>query len=151
MFTHIMVTLDGGRQSELILPYAVTLATRMHTLVTLIRVVNTVDTIRVSNGERGSAGGRLGSREAQQRQAEKDATLYLERQAQNLRAMSVDPAIIVRSGDPSSEIVAAAASCGADTICMTTRSRRGLDRLMLGSVAERVLHTSKVPVVLLRA
>jgi nucleotide-binding universal stress UspA family protein len=33
---------------------------------------------------------------------------------------------------------------------MATHSRRGLDRLMMGSVAERVVHGSPAPVLLLR-
>jgi nucleotide-binding universal stress UspA family protein len=39
----------------------------------------------------------------------------------------------------------------ADVIVMGTHGRRGLNRLLLGSDAERVLHETKVPVLLVRA
>jgi nucleotide-binding universal stress UspA family protein len=34
---------------------------------------------------------------------------------------------------------------------MATHSRRGINRLMFGSVAEQVLHESSLPVLLIRA
>jgi nucleotide-binding universal stress UspA family protein len=39
----------------------------------------------------------------------------------------------------------------ADLIVMGTHGRRGLNRLILGSDAERVLHEASVPVLLIRA
>jgi nucleotide-binding universal stress UspA family protein len=57
-----------------------------------------------------------------------------------------DPA--VRAGDPAHEIVAEAADRGADLIAMATHGRSGLTRAFLGSVAERVVATSPVPVLL---
>ncbi|HBY95093.1 MAG TPA: hypothetical protein DEP84_14225 [Chloroflexi bacterium] len=56
----------------------------------------------------------------------------------------------VRFGDPADEIVSAAGEEGADLIAMTTHGRTGLRRLVLGSVAERVLHRVSVPVLLVR-
>jgi nucleotide-binding universal stress UspA family protein len=44
------------------------------------------------------------------------------------------------------EILAQAGRLGADLIVMGTHGRRGVDRLMLGSVAQKVLRTSVVPV-----
>jgi nucleotide-binding universal stress UspA family protein len=45
-------------------------------------------------------------------------------------------------------VVAKAASTGADLVVMSTRSRGGLGRALLGSVTARVVHDSPVPVVL---
>jgi nucleotide-binding universal stress UspA family protein len=45
-------------------------------------------------------------------------------------------------------IVQKARGIGADLVVMSTRSRGGLGRALLGSVAERVVHDSPVPVVL---
>lgn len=49
-------------------------------------------------------------------------------------------------GDPIDAIVQASRTCGADLLVMGTHGRTGLDRLMLGSVAESVLRTAACPV-----
>jgi nucleotide-binding universal stress UspA family protein len=53
---------------------------------------------------------------------------------------------ILVCGDPAHEIVAAATKGGADLIVMGTHGRRGLSRVLLGSVAEKVVRLSPVPV-----
>lgn len=50
-------------------------------------------------------------------------------------------------GNPSQEIVDYAAERDCDTVVMGTHGRGGIDRLLLGSVAERVVRSSSVPVV----
>lgn len=56
----------------------------------------------------------------------------------------------VRIGDPGSEIVRFAAEINADMIIMPSHGRTGLTRLLLGSVAERVLRLAECPVLVLR-
>lgn len=53
---------------------------------------------------------------------------------------------LVVSGDPQEAITKAATEVGADLIVMATHGRRGLAHAFLGSVAERVVRTSRVPV-----
>lgn len=50
-------------------------------------------------------------------------------------------------GVPSEEIVRMADELGADLIVMGTHGRTGLKHLLIGSVAERVVRGSKVPVI----
>ena len=59
--------------------------------------------------------------------------------------------IHVEEGDPARSIVASAETFGSDLIVMGTHGRRGWQRLMLGSVTERVLRTSLVPVLTVQA
>jgi len=54
-------------------------------------------------------------------------------------------------GEPATAILAHAAKVEADVIAMCTHGRSGLDRWLLGSVAEKVLSGSGVPVLLYRA
>ena len=56
----------------------------------------------------------------------------------------------VRIGDPGLEIVHLAKEVQADMIIMPSHGRSGLTRLLLGSVAERVLRLSECPVLVLR-
>jgi nucleotide-binding universal stress UspA family protein len=149
MFRRLLVTLDGSRGAEAVIPYAVELASRTSANLTLLRVVNTTVANQVKPSERGAIG-RPHSFEAAREQFEREALEYLEKQSQKVRHFGVDVDVLVRSGDPSVEILAAAREAVADTIAMATHSRRGIDRLMMGSVAERVVHGSNVPVLLLR-
>ncbi len=54
-------------------------------------------------------------------------------------------------GDARAVIEAVARKLGADLIVMGTHGRRGLKRLLLGSVAESVIRTAPCPVLLVRA
>lgn len=53
----------------------------------------------------------------------------------------------VTRGEPWERILAAASEIRADLVVMGTHGRRGLDRALFGSTAERVLRRSTVPVV----
>lgn len=56
----------------------------------------------------------------------------------------------VVDGSPSRKIVNYAAENDIDVIVMGTHGRSGVDRLLLGSVAERVVRSSTVPVLTIR-
>jgi nucleotide-binding universal stress UspA family protein len=53
---------------------------------------------------------------------------------------------VLREGNAQEEILSVASEIGADLIVIGTHGRRGLARALLGSVAENVIRTSKVPV-----
>jgi nucleotide-binding universal stress UspA family protein len=54
--------------------------------------------------------------------------------------------IQVVAGDPSEEILSYIAAHGIDLVVMGTHGRKGLDKVIFGSVAERVVKSSPVPV-----
>ena len=56
----------------------------------------------------------------------------------------------VVSGYPAEEILAQVQECNADLVVMGTHGRIGLDRILFGSVAEKVVKTSPVPVLTVR-
>jgi nucleotide-binding universal stress UspA family protein len=53
-------------------------------------------------------------------------------------------------GDPAAEIIKAAEDLQCDLIVMGTHGRTGIPRLLMGSVTERVLRASPVPIVAVR-
>jgi nucleotide-binding universal stress UspA family protein len=57
----------------------------------------------------------------------------------------------LEDGDPAGRVVDAALAARCDLIVMGTNGRGGLGRLLLGSVAERVLRTAPCPVVTVKA
>jgi nucleotide-binding universal stress UspA family protein len=58
--------------------------------------------------------------------------------------------LLVRSGDPADIIVKVANELMADIIVMATHGHKGFARLLLGSVAERVVREARPPVLTLR-
>ncbi|HEV2832218.1 MAG TPA: universal stress protein [Hanamia sp.] len=52
---------------------------------------------------------------------------------------------IIKDGDFGEGILEAAKEMKADIIVMGTHSRSGLDKILMGSVAEKVLHKSSIP------
>ena len=74
---------------------------------------------------------------------------------QQLTALQVaDPRVRVThelaEGHPAAEILRVAETTQADLIVMGTHGRRGLKRLMMGSVAERVVENASCPVLTLK-
>jgi nucleotide-binding universal stress UspA family protein len=57
---------------------------------------------------------------------------------------------VLRRGRPWEEILAAAVDVEADLIVIGTHGRRGVSRVVLGSVAEKVVRVSPVPVLTVR-
>lgn len=56
----------------------------------------------------------------------------------------------VELGSPAERIVTVAEETGADHVVVGSHGRSGVSRLLLGSVAERVVRTSPVPVTVIR-
>jgi nucleotide-binding universal stress UspA family protein len=92
------------------------------------------------------------------REESRDLDKALQRQAvDRLRALAnahvgqnVPVDLEVRLGRPAEEIVAAATESKCDAIVMSTRGLTGLDRYLIGSVADRVARLAPCPVVLVR-
>ena len=77
---------------------------------------------------------------------ERAAVARLEEATTQLKARFPAAKSVLRSGVPWEEVLGAATQLKADLIVMGTHGRRGLERALLGSVAERVVRLSRVPV-----
>lgn len=60
--------------------------------------------------------------------------------------MAGDPVIVVEVGEPDEVILHAAKEYNAELIIMGTRTHTGIGQVLLGSVANKVIHHAKVPV-----
>jgi nucleotide-binding universal stress UspA family protein len=74
----------------------------------------------------------------------------LETMAQRLRTQGYRVTTEVRAGRPADEIAQAAIEQGAQLIAMATHGKHGVNPVLLGSVAERLLQTAPVPLLLVR-
>lgn len=75
---------------------------------------------------------------------------YLEGVAQRLESAGYRVQCIIRFGQPAEEIIAYAEEAGCDLVAMSTHGRSGLGRWVYGSVADKVLRGSQIPILLIR-
>jgi nucleotide-binding universal stress UspA family protein len=66
--------------------------------------------------------------------------------ADTANAEGIDTVVSIREGAPGETITNYATDVDADTIVMGTNGRTGMDRLLMGSVAERVIQSTELPV-----
>jgi nucleotide-binding universal stress UspA family protein len=73
----------------------------------------------------------------------KAAQDYLDKSKQHLNDDTIET--IIKEGDFAKGILDAAAEMKADVIVMGSHGRRGLDKILMGSVVEQVLHKTDIP------
>src|SRR5512135_1834640 len=137
MFARILVPLDGSALAEAILPQVTELAALHGAEIILLRVA-LVHSFPGTN-----------QTEAQV-QAVQEAEAYLAGVLQRLDASGIKAQQVVRYGHAAEEIVDQAEAGSADLIAMSTHGRSGPRRWMLGSIAEKVLRATTVPILLVR-
>jgi nucleotide-binding universal stress UspA family protein len=74
----------------------------------------------------------------------------LERRARSARSEGLLARALLRTGPAASTIADTAREEGADLLVVGTHSRSGLDRLIVGSVAERVVRLAACPVLVIK-
>lgn len=143
---HVLVTLDGSPLAEGVLEPVGTLAKVFGPRLTLFRVVAP---LQVSADPAGPAV--LTQDPAAIQRAVEGAQAYLEHIAAPLRAagLAVETAAQVHSV-PAVAILDYAATHAVDTIAMATHGRGGWSRVALGSVADKVMRGTLMPVLLYR-
>ena len=142
MYKKMLVPLDGSELAEVVLPYAKELAGRLDLDLTLLHVCES------------------------QPESQFMCRAYLERAADIVRVQSrevqsktgapsekkaVEAQIHVVHGHPAEGILRYAEENKPDLILMATHGHSGIRRWALGSVADKVLRQSKIPVWLVRA
>ena len=72
---------------------------------------------------------------------------YLDKSKQHLRDEKIQT--VVKNGAIGETILKTATELKVDIIVMGTHSRRGLEKILVGSVAENVLHHSSIPLLII--
>lgn len=135
MFERILVPLDGSETAEAVLPHVRRILQRHSAEFVILRVAYDLSAkFHISTPS-----------------LTDEAQRYVRRIAFTFTNQGVPAKEAVRVGDAAEEILAAAAASGATMIAMSTHGRSGLDRFVFGSVAEKVLRASSVPVMMIRS
>ncbi|WP_281195409.1 universal stress protein [Halorubrum sp. F4] len=136
MYDDILLPVAPGSAANAAVPHARSLAERYGATV---HVVSAVDTL-----EHTLAGPRAG---AFAERVEAGAERRVETVVGELTDAGIDAVGSVIHGEPLAVIENAIEDTGADVVVMPTHTRTGLKRVLLGSVTEKVVRTSSVPVV----
>jgi len=147
MYKRILVAVDGSHTSEQALQEAVRLAREGDGSLHLVHVVDEV--ILESYSEYGSWEElREPMRSAGRAILEKSETLA------KAGGVKVDTKLLINDTlrERAADLIAQEAEAwGADLIVVGTHGRRGVNRLLVGSVAERIVRAATKPVLLIRA
>lgn len=136
MYDRILVPTDGSAEGEHALEYAIELARAHDAKIRAVYVVNAA-----SYGGLPMETAWDGINDALREEGE----TAVER-VRELAPADVTVETVVLEGSPSKVIVDEAAPENCDLVVMGTHGRGGIDRLLLGSVAERVVRRAPVPV-----
>lgn len=140
--THIVVALDGSRRSEAILEPVTALAQAVGARVTLVHIVST----RAVSGARISPLGPT-TLEAILGMADEYVASVAERVAPGLPEVATR---VLAHESSALGLTEAAHAVGADMIAIGTHGYGGLRRSVLGSVADKVLRSSPLPLLVQR-
>ena len=139
----MVVPVDGSEVSEAVLPVVASLAGPFDFTIDLLHAVEPLAPSALAEV--------VSQADAILRRRVAEAEAHLARLAAALEGRGLRVRAAVRLGPPADAIHGYAEPEGIGLIAMTTHGRSGLGRLVLGSVAERVLRAATVPVLLLKA
>ena len=147
MMRRILLPLDGSPTAERVLPEAVALAGTMSAEFTLVQAVPPVPVLGYDLGGYAAAGTDIALLE----RLKADARTYLERVKHWLDSRGFRADVRVAVGQlPAAAILDEAQACRCDLIALHTRGRTGLSRLLLGSVADKVVRGASCAVLVHR-
>jgi nucleotide-binding universal stress UspA family protein len=138
MYENILLPYDGSEGAAEVLRHAGEIAHRADATIRLLYVADTTrDSVTVVEGDTVDALARKGE-------------AVLEEAANTLDALGVRYDTDVVQGNPAPTIVDYAERYDQDLVVMPTRGREGISRYLIGSVSEKVVRLSSVPVLTVR-
>lgn len=141
MFETVVVATDGSASVGRAVAAAIDLADRFDAAVHALSVVDAREVESAPDSVREDV------RDALERKADDAVTDVAEKA--DAEGLSVTTA--VRTGRPAQTIPAYASEIEADAIAVGTRGRHGENRFLVGSVAQRVVEASSIPVLTVRS
>lgn len=139
-FTHVLFPTDLSEASLKAWPYAVAVAHRAQSRLTVLHVVPTFEPISVPSVPLAPPVHTI------QPPTPDEVRHEMQRALPDLPLHGVEVRYIPHAGDPVQVIADQAVSGSADLIVMGTHGRSGVERLLIGSVTERVLRQAPCPV-----
>ena len=146
MFQTVVVPLDGSAFGECALPLALTIARRAGAMMRLVRVAPPLEDVLFWAPLPGSA-----VEHEIQKELRSDAMAYLQEVGRRLgTAAPSRMGYSVPEGDAAESLRADISDSHADLVVMASRGRGALGRIWLGSVADELIRSLNIPVLIVR-
>jgi len=139
VYQHILVAVEHSKADEAILEHIMRLARLTRARLLLVHVAD------------GFAARHFEDLELRESEEIRDDRAYLQRRTDEFRAAGLDADSRLAMGDPATEIIKIAEQERVDLIAMSTHGHRFLSDIVHGTTVDKVRHTVRVPVLLLRA
>jgi nucleotide-binding universal stress UspA family protein len=135
----LIIPIDFQKHTDDLVDYALYIASKFDAAITFFHVVEQLDNY-------------AGFVHPSWEQYEKDMLIHAEERMRNLitdtKEKGVDCSGKVKIGDIVDSIITFTKECNGDAIVMGTHGRKGFEKILLGSVAERVIKKAPCPVML---
>ncbi len=142
MYKRILVPLDGSKLSEAVIPHVEIIAIGLNCEIILLHVIPMP--LPVFDPPTSPFDHNL------LRNQEKDATRYLKDLCAKIELDEARVTYLVREGGVAETILEVADTMQADLIAMSTHGRSGPSRWLMGSITDRILRHSPIPVLAIR-
>jgi len=139
VYQHILVAVEHSKADEAILDHIVRLARLTSARLLLVHVAD------------GFAARHFNDLQLRESEEMRDDRAYLDKRSEELRTAGLEVTSRLAMGDPATEIIRIASQEGVDLIAMSTHGHRFLSDVIHGTTVDKVRHTVRVPVLLLRA
>lgn len=143
MFQKVLVPLDGSKMAEKVLHTVRQIAQPSKTEIVLMRNVDQSAYALISDSP--VVANRLFD------SVQTETRKYLAQQKAVLERDGYGVHLEISRGDTAAAIIQVADDLNADLVAMTTHGRTGIGRMTLGSVADRVVRSAHLPILLVRA
>lgn len=127
MYERILVPLDGSELAEQAIPYVEWLAGKFNSEVIVITACFAGDPL------------------------ERALTEYVERRVEKIQSLGIKARSVCIQGEPAASIIDFARKNDSSLIAISTHGRTGVSQWLLGSIANKVVQRSHIPVFLVRS
>jgi nucleotide-binding universal stress UspA family protein len=137
----ILIPTDGSDHSMRAAEYGIGIAKRLGAEVVGVYVIDTVVLNRLAE---------VSERENVERELKQDGQRYINYIVGLAEKQGVKVDSVILKGHPFEEIILLTKELSIDLITMGTLGRHGADRILIGSVAERVIEFARCPVLVVK-
>lgn len=137
----ILIPTDGSDYSIRAAELGISMAKMLGAQVMIVYVIDTVVLDQIA---------KVSQREDVERELKQDGERYIHYVLGLAEKQGVKAASLIAKGRPFEQVVNLAKGLGMDLIVMGTYGRRGAERILIGSVAERVIEYASCPVLVVK-
>jgi len=145
MYRRILVPLDGSQLAECVLPHIETLDKLSKASVEIVHVIEPIEL-----PTRGGIALSIDDLKQIELHTKNDAENYLHGIVERLKLAGIKARSKILIGKAADRLVDYIHKSNFDLLIMATHGRSGISRWIWGSVAEKILHSSSIPVLLVR-